>query len=359
MFGSFRQRLLVLGVWLFVPYTPVSAIPAVDYLFTGIVPAEISVGNFSGVKDQGTYNYCTLYAMTSYLEALAEEKHERKEEPLSVSHLAIAYNLEFGNALNGSHEDWVVYVVKKYGVLPISAWSSLPPKEWDAYFPEGWEKAHEKLIPEEIAKAILAHPFRWREGGLDTKRFLDDYVGIDLKKLVFVDTQHVEPLKAEASAEGGAKFLYRIEDATKRAEHRKAVFEAEGLPTANEKLDAAELVKAIAKQVNDRKPVLLNLNTHLAKESFANLSLLPEAGLRKAGEGSMGNHTMVAVGECDTYESALESCKPYTAAMKANKVEKCLILQNSWGMGSHQKGHVCVEHQALRRMLWNALLPKP
>ncbi len=310
---------------------------------------EVTLPPADEISSQGSYGYCGLYAMTSFLELYAKSQHPDKHvHQLDPAYLATAYNSEIGSGTGGTNTDDLMYLTQKYGTLPMGA---KPSGDVAFQWPmKDWAEAHSTLMPHKEVTGILDADYHHEKysGHFTGKQFFDDNIGIKFNEWSGYFSSYKE--KCEPS-DNDDKRYFRGKDYD---EVKKATIDQReklGMKFEEYKDDPELLYTLLIAQLYTKVPALISIRTGLIK-NFGSQVLLTADNLKDFEKGGCGTHIGVAVGHCHKKNSATGLCQRFEKALTEQKAPTdCIVFQNSWGTHSNEKGYVCLTKSALKRVM--------
>jgi hypothetical protein len=302
-------------------------------------------------KDQGNFGYCGKYATTSFFEAW--NKIVNGPASPAIDHAFLTYGQNHLSGCGPSswmHED--IITVATHGLIPMGAKPADGSFQWP---PRDWEETHFSQDITQIGRAPIGSIFeaRYTHPSLKTSFTPKEYV-IDILKFDFSKWRILEQNTGEALSPVESKKQFR--------HGSKEEMDAAIIPLGSRlQVDSTyyvrefePLYRVIVAQVTKGIPVMTGIRTGLTR-SLASTQVLKSEDLVEVGTGTKGSHRIVVVAHCDRLgRSEAPRCKKFDAAPDLGATKECLIFQNTWGKSYHLDGDICIEKEALRRLLISA-----
>lgn len=310
---------------------------------------EVSLQPTQNISSQAQYPFCGIFAMSSFLELWGGQRQGVRPVPVDPAYLAVGYNREVGSGSEGTRMKWLSYIVAKYGAIPQGA--RFAEKVEVATWPlPNWRDNHNKLLEATAADEVLSRKYIHEEmkapfTGAD---YLEEEIRVDFRRFRTFWTNHRETYRKSDEVEVPA--VYRQAEKKSREESMDAALKKWGIDASEPEVSPGRLFDLTVAQLEEHHPVLVSLNPDLVLERFGSYRLIGEGDLSPTGKGLYSTHAVVAVGHCDDLKSKDPLCSRFTAAMAKQSIPECLVLQNSWGEHSHEKGYVCISRRAMARM---------
>ena len=329
-------------------------------LFLGTFAQAVETGprTNTAVLNQGSFSYCTQYALATFLQhwGNAERRANEAEIPtLSAGFAAMSYNYEYCDGSRGTQVQWMIAALQRYGIIPVGA---SPVESTVAWPNSNWSSQHGRLIPIDTLQRIV--PARYRHAShpqaFTGPQYLSERLRFSARDLRLVWSTHGETYPAsDSSSEDTTQ--YRRDYATAEA-RGQSLATAEGTSTSHADIAASTLYTLAVAQLYQRKPVLFTIRSGLTSSQLQTYTTVGTPDLLENGSGRRGMHSIVGIGHCHRHQSTHPLCRRFTTQMTEKNIPECLVLQNSWGETSHDSGYVCVSRMASQRILAGALLLK-
>ncbi len=333
------------------------------------IPSDLALPKSQQMELQGTYPFCSLYAMTTFLELYAnsQQKSKRIVSSLDPSFLAASYNYEIGNLYGGVDILWVAAVTKLHGIIPKGSQRYRPTNNSKWPIPQWEQRLYTELAPTPPLFSLISGEFLHKDipQPFTASQFLSEEIGIDFR--VFHLMGPSPWTKPEEKYED--KIFYRIEGENypKVKQRIGGLAESFGMTAVAEKLDGEKTREALQRQIESGIPVILVIDHNTVRMPlagkttdwpFANYTLLTESHLDGSTSANPMIHAVVAVGICDDGERTEKICAPFKKQLREERIGRCTVLQNSWGDQVHWQGYSCVSDKALDRLIRAAYLMK-